>query len=323
MIKKVDFAEKIEQFAINYAQEVVATEIAELQRLSSRLGDQFQKAVELILNCSGRVAVVGMGKSGIIGKKITATMSSTGTPAFFVHPAEAFHGDLGMIQPIDVLLLISNSGETEELIRLLPFLGENKVIGMTGNVNSTLAKVSDAVLDISVVREACHNNLAPTSSTTNTLVMGDALAIAVSRISAFEPKDFARYHPGGSLGRRLLTRVADVMISDNLPFCKSTDVLKEVVKSISAGRIGIVLVVDDGALVGLITDGDIRRALDAYEDPLSLRASEIMSTNPRTISAHRMLAEAEDRMRDLRINSLVVVDSDSSTKVLGVIQIWT
>lgn len=322
-MKKIDITKKVQHNAIKYAQNVISIEIAELQRLSGRLDEQFQKAVDLILGCSGRVAIVGMGKSGIIGKKITATMASTGTPAFFVHPGEAFHGDLGMIQPIDILLLISNSGETEELIRLLPFLGDNKIIGMTGNLNSTLGKMADVVLDISVVQEACHNNLAPTSSTTNTLVMGDALAIAVSRISEFEPKDFAKYHPGGSLGRRLLTKVSDAMISHNLPFCKSTDNLKDVVKSISSGRIGIVLVAEEGSLVGLITDGDIRRALDAYDNPLELKASDIMSTNPRKISANRLLAEAEDRMRDLKINSLIVIDPDNSAKVLGVIQIWS
>lgn len=322
-MKKIDITKKVQHNAIKYAQNVISIEIAELQRLSGRLDEQFQKAVDLILGCSGRVAIVGMGKSGIIGKKITATMASTGTPAFFVHPGEAFHGDLGMIQPIDILLLISNSGETEELIRLLPFLGDNKIIGMTGNLNSTLGKMADVVLDISVVQEACHNNLAPTSSTTNTLVMGDALAIAVSRISEFEPKDFAKYHPGGSLGRRLLTKVSDAMISYNLPFCKSTDNLKDVVKSISSGRIGIVLVAEEGSLVGLITDGDIRRALDAYDNPLELKASDIMSTNPRKISANRLLAEAEDRMRDLKINSLIVIDPDNSAKVLGVIQIWS
>lgn len=312
----------IKKTPIEYAKNVIQIELSELEKMSSRLDESFTEAVNLIINSQGRLVVVGMGKSGIIGKKISATFSSTGTPSYFVHPGEAFHGDLGIIQPLDILLLISNSGETEELIRLLPHLKENKIIGITGNKNSTLGKVADVVLDVSVEKEACQNNLAPTSSTTNTLVMGDALAIAVSSLLNFKPSDFARRHPGGSLGRRLLTKVKDMMISENLPFCDVNDSLKEVVSIITGGRLGITLVVEDNQLAGIITDGDIRRALDSYTTPLQVKASEIMSTNPRTISSERLFSEAEERMRDLKINSLIVVDSNNNTKILGVIQIW-
>jgi arabinose-5-phosphate isomerase len=303
------------------ARNVVATEIQALDRMSGRIDAGFEKAVELILIARGRVVVVGMGKSGLIGKKIAATMASTGTPAFSVHPGEAFHGDLGMIKPIDVVLMISNSGETEELIRILPFLEHqrNPVIAMTGKVHSTLARHADVVLDISVEREACNNNLAPTSSTTATLVMGDALAVVLSAKRDFQPEDFARFHPGGSLGRKLLTRVADVMHKENLPVCRPDASFRDVVHAINRGRLGMALVMDGDMLQGVITDGDVRRAFDSDRDYKAIVARHIMSTDPKTVSPDERFADAEARIHAARIGALVV--KDDAGRVVGILQI--
>lgn len=223
--------------ALAQARRVIAMEIDALSAMSARLGPEFERAVDLLMRCPRRVIVCGMGKSGHIGRKIAATMASTGTAAFFVHPGEAFHGDLGMILPEDVVLLISNSGETDELVRLLPFLQQqgNPLVAMTGRADSTIGRAADVVLDIGVECEACSNNLAPTSSTTATLVMGDALAVTLSVLKGFRPEDFARFHPGGSLGRRLLTRVSDVMQRERLPFCAESASFREVVQAIAAG----------------------------------------------------------------------------------------
>lgn len=307
---------------IKKAQAVIATEIESVEVMSSKLNQQFVKAVDIILSTEGRVVVVGMGKSGIIGQKLAATMASTGTPSFFVHPGEAFHGDLGMIKPIDVALLISNSGETEEVIRLLPFLEYqgNKVVAMTGNVNSTLGKHADVILDIGVEKEACDNNLAPTSSTTCTLVMGDALAIVLSKLKNFQPEDFARFHPGGSLGRRLLTKVSDVMRKKRLPICSTKTVFKDIVLTINKGHMGLALVIDDGVLKGIITDGDLRRVFARENDFSHLTASEIMTPNPKTISPNVRFSETESFMKSEQIGALVVVDSQE--KVVGILQIY-
>lgn len=303
------------------ARQVIATEVSALNRMADNLGDNFARAVDLILGRRGRLMVMGMGKSGIIGKKITATLASTGTPAYFVHPGEAFHGDLGMIRPNDVALLISNSGETEELIRLIPFFQhqQNTIIAMTGKTDSTLARHATVVLDISVEREACNNNLAPTSSTTATLVMGDALAVVLSTLRGFQPEDFARFHPGGSLGRRLLTRVKDIMRTGALPTNASTDTLRDVVHEITRGRLGLALIVDAERLVGLVTDGDLRRALDTYADPLSMQAADIMTRNPKTITPDERYAEAEQAMTDAQVSALVVVSEDR--RPIGVLHI--
>lgn len=306
---------------IALARNVVATEVRALDRMSGRINAGFEKAVEIILGARGRVVVVGMGKSGLVGKKIAATMASTGTPAFSVHPGEAFHGDLGMIKPIDVVLMISNSGETEELIRILPFLEhqQNPVIAMTGKADSTLAQHADVVLDISVEREACNNNLAPTSSTTATLVMGDALAVVLSVKRGFQPEDFARFHPGGSLGRKLLTRVADVMHKDNLPVCRPDAAFRDVVHVINRGRLGMALVMEGGQLQGVITDGDVRRAFDSDRDYKAIVASHIMSTDPKTVSPGERFADAEARIHAARIGALVV--KDDADRVVGILQI--
>lgn len=304
------------------AQQTLDIEIAALKAMRQRLDHRINKAVEIVLEMRGRVVVVGMGKSGIIGQKIAATLASTGTPAFFVHPGEAFHGDLGMIKPIDVALLISNSGETEEVLRILPFLQyqKNKIIAMTGKMQSTLAQHADVVLDVGVEREACKNNLAPTSSTTNTLAMGDALAVALTEKRNFQPEDFARFHPGGSLGRRLLTRVQDVMCKEPLPVCAPTSSFREVVNAITYGRLGLTLVMDDEVLCGIITDGDVRRAFDVYEDVKSLHAEKIMAANPLTINADTRFADAESYMREKKVSALVV--QDTAGKTVGVLQIF-
>lgn len=304
------------------ARNVIATEIEAIQRMADRLNGDFTHSVDAVLGMQGRVVVVGMGKSGIIGRKLAATFASTGTPSFFVHPGEAFHGDLGMIRPVDIALLISNSGETEELIRLLPFLQyqKNRVIAMTGNVDSTLARNAEFVLDISVPREACNNNLAPTSSTTATLVMGDALAVALSSARAFQPEDFARFHPGGSLGRKLLTRVLDVMHGGPLPLVSHIADFREVIQTITRGRLGLAIVMQDDRLCGVITDGDIRRAFDRDPAATALLAADFMTPNPKTIHKHARLLDAEEQMRQEKIKELIVINDIGSVE--GVLQIF-
>jgi len=307
---------------VEFAKNVIDSEISSLISMSSKLNGEFAKSIEIARRSKGRVIVIGMGKSGIIGKKIAATLASTGTPSFFVHPGEAFHGDLGMIGRKDVALLISNSGETEEIIRIIPFLQwqKNKIIAMTGNMNSALAKNADAVLDISVDREACNNNLAPTNSTTATLVMGDAFAVSLSVLKGFQPEDFARFHPGGSLGKKLLTRVNEVMQKKNLPFCTIDDNFRDVVSNMNSGRLGLTLVMNNNQLAGIITDGDLRRTLYAYENPTLLKASQFMTTSPKTINQNEMFSAAEAIMQKAKINSIVVTDDQSN--VVGVLQIY-
>lgn len=308
--------------SLQVAQQTLDMEIDALKAMRARLDERITQAVDLVLEMQGRVVVVGMGKSGIIGQKIAATLASTGTPAFFVHPGEAFHGDLGMIKPIDVALLISNSGETEEVLRILPFLQhqENKIIALTGKMASTLAQHSHVVLDVGVEREACKNNLAPTCSTTNTLAMGDALAVALTVQRGFQPEDFARFHPGGSLGRRLLTRVCDVMQKGKLPICAPDASFRDVVNAITYGRMGLTLVMDGDDLRGIITDGDLRRAFEAQSDVYALQAGHMMSVNPLTIAAQTRVAEAESVMREKEVGALVVLDEDGQT--VGVLQIY-
>jgi arabinose-5-phosphate isomerase len=307
---------------LDKARGVIATEIEALQQMSNRLNGDFEKAIDTILNTQGRVVVVGMGKSGIVGKKIAATLASTGTPSFSVHPGEAFHGDLGMIRPIDVALMISNSGETEELIRLLPFLQyqKNLVIAMTGKTTSTLARNADVTLDISAPHEACNNNLAPTSSTTATIAMGDALAVVLSTARGFQPEDFARFHPGGSLGRKLLTRISDVMHSRALPFCAHDSRFREVIQVITRGRLGLAIVMDRGKLCGVITDGDIRRAFENESASSAFTAADIMTKTPKTIKQSERLVVAEELMREEKIKELIVVDDYE--QVAGVLQIF-
>ena len=277
-----------------YAIDTFEAEAAAVRNLSNLLTDDFAKAVEAILKCTGKVVVTGMGKSGIIGKKIAATLASTGTPSFFLHPGEAYHGDLGMISSNDIVLAIANSGQTDEILRLIPFMQNNgnTIIAMTGNPESTLAKNAHLNLNIAVEREACPLNLAPTSSTTAMLVMGDALAIALMKVRGFRAEDYAVFHPGGSLGRRLLTRVKALTRKDALCVPK-TMTLGDVIIAISDARLGIAAVVEDGKLIGVITDGDVRRAMAKYKERFfSIQAEEIMSRTPKTISPEARITAA-------------------------------
>lgn len=292
------------------ALQVLETEAKAICFIGSKLSLSFDLIIELLSSSKGRVIVCGMGKSGHIGKKIFATFVSTGTPSMFMHPAEAFHGDLGMVLPEDIFLAISNSGETEEVLKLIPFLKDNgnTLISMTGSPQSTLANVSDFHIDVGVEREACPLQLAPTASTTATLAMGDALAVALMKARNFQPENFARFHPGGSLGRKLLGRVQDyikpaVTIGTNEDF-------KAVLSKMAESTGGIICVVEHQKMVGVITDGDIRRKLSKFEvvDVVKLTASQIMSSNPRTISSDTRCSDADNLMSQYGINSLLVID---------------
>lgn len=283
-----------------------------IDALESRIDDHFSRACELIMNCKGRVVVTGMGKSGHIGNKIAATLASTGTPSFFVHPGEASHGDMGMITPQDVVIAISNSGNTSEVVTILPLIKRMgaPLISMTGNANSTLAREALANLDVSVEVEACPLGLAPTSSTTATLVMGDALAVALLEARGFSAEDFAFSHPGGSLGRRLLLRVSDIMhTGDRIPVVDPNTTLSSALLEISRKGLGMTTVVDDqGTLVGIFTDGDLRRTLDRAVDIHNTPIHEIMTRHGRTIQADHLAAEALNVMDELKINALPVTD---------------
>ena len=280
------------------AKQVLDIEAEAVLHLKTLIDDNFSGSVDAILKTQGRVVICGMGKSGLIGKKIMATFASTGTPCFFMHPGEAFHGDLGMVSPKDVFLALSNSGETEEVIRLLPFLKDNGniVVSMTGKPESTLAVNADFHLNIAVPKEACPHQLAPTSSTTATLVMGDALAVALMEARNFQPHEFARFHPGGSLGRKLLTRVKHEMTSKNLPLISADSSIQKVIHSMNEGRLGL-CIVDNGK--GIITDGDLRRHMETNaENFMQLTAKDLMGINPKTIDAEARLNEAEEMMND-------------------------
>lgn len=308
---------------IESARHTLSTQAQSLANLANKVTEEFAKAVRMILATEGRTIICGMGKSGLIGKKIAATLASTGTPSFFLHPGEAFHGDLGMIQPQDVLVLISFSGETEELMRLLPSLKSfgNPSIAMVGNLDSTLAKHCDCVLDLSIDRETCPNNLAPTTSTTMTTAMGDALAVALMECRDFQPQDFARFHPGGSLGRKLLTRVKDLMHKDNLPVCAPETTLKEAISVMTHGRMGVVVIQDKGHLLGIFTDGDLRRAmLKESEGMIHKKMSELMTAKPKTINENTMIVQAEEQMLRDKITLLVV--TNDSGDLAGLLEIY-
>lgn len=308
---------------IESARRTLSIQAQALANLSSQVTEEFAKAVHMILASKGRTIICGMGKSGLIGQKISATLASTGTPSFFLHPGEAFHGDLGMIQVEDILILISYSGETEELMRLLPSLKSfgNPSIALVGNMSSTLAKHCDCVLDISVDQETCPNNLAPTTSTTMTTAMGDALAVALMECRNFQPQDFARFHPGGSLGRKLLTRVKDLMHKDNLPICTSNTSLKDAISVMTRGRMGVVLIRDEGKLVGIFTDGDLRRAmLKESEGMIHKTMAMLMTSNPKTINENIMIVQAEEQMLRDKITLLIVVDD--AQNVSGILEIY-
>jgi arabinose-5-phosphate isomerase len=298
--------------AIALARETLDIEAAAVLELKDRIGDTFARAVALVLGIRGRVVVMGMGKSGHVGRKIAATLASTGTPAMFVHPAEASHGDLGMITAVDLVLAISNSGESQEMAAILPVLKRlgSPLIAMTGNADSTMARHADLWLDTAVAKEACPLNLAPTASTTAQLALGDALAVALLDARGFRAEDFARSHPGGALGRKLLTHVSDVMRSGNdVPRVAPSAGFGELMREMSAKGLGAAAIVDaDNRVVGIFTDGDLRRLVEQGRDLRTTTAQEVMHTAPATIALQSLAVDAADLMERRRITSVLVID---------------
>jgi arabinose-5-phosphate isomerase len=305
--------------AVALARNVLDIEADAVRALSERIDGGFVTAVDLLLGCRGRVVVSGIGKSGHIARKLAATLASTGTPAFFVHPAEASHGDLGMVTADDVFVALSNSGESEELVAILPLVKRigAKLIAMTGRPESTLARAADVHLNSGVEKEACPMNLAPTASTTAALALGDALAVAVLDARGFGPDDFARSHPGGALGRRLLTYVRDVMrTGDQLPMVPTTATVSDTLFQLTAKRMGMAAIVDDsGRVAGIFTDGDLRRVLERTGDFRTLPITDVMTRSPRTIAADHLAVEAVELMERYRINQMLVVDD--AGKLIG------
>ena len=308
---------------VSYAKEIFDIEIDELKKVREKLGEEIEKALELIYKSKGKVVVTGIGKSGIIGKKIAATMASTGTLSIFMHSAEGLHGDLGMIHSEDVVLAISNSGNSDEVLSILPSIKKigAKIIAMTGNPSSSLAQESDVVLDIRVDKEACPMNLAPTCSTTTTLVMGDALASALIKMREFKPENFALYHPGGSLGRRLLTKISDIMHSNGeLAIVGPDENIDTLIVEMTNKRLGAVCIVEGEKLIGIITEGDIRRALRDREKFFTYKAKDIMTKNFTSIEKDKLAMDAMAIMenRESQISVLPVVEND---KLLGMVRI--
>ncbi len=311
---------------IEQARRVLALEAAAIEALIPRINGQFTAAVEIILACKGRVIVTGMGKSGLIGKKIAATLASTGTPSFFLHPAEGIHGDLGMVTTDDIVLAISNSGETAEIISIIPTIKRigAQLIAMTGRDESTLARVADIFLDVAVEKEACPLGLAPTASTTATLALGDALAVALLSCRKFTPEDFALFHPGGSLGRKLLLTVEDVMHSGNdNPVISIEKTVKEALFTMTAKGLGATTVIaDDGRLLGIITDGDIRRGIEKGHDFLDAPVDAIMTKTPRTITKDRLAAQALSLMEKNKPRPITVLPVvDDQFRSIGIIHL--
>jgi arabinose-5-phosphate isomerase len=306
------------------ARRVLLVEARAIERMASRVGESFAQAVERITCCNGRVIVTGMGKSGIVGKKIAATLASTGTPAFFLHPGEASHGDLGMVTASDVIIAISNSGETEELVELIPFIKRFGVglIAMTGRMDSSLGTAADVVLDVSVEEEACPMGIVPTASTTATLAMGDALAVALLKQRGFNEEDFAAYHPKGALGKKLLTKVSDLMHKDmDIPLVSPDTLVVDCLMEISSKRLGMAVVVEgSGPMQGIITDGDLRRGIERFgKDFFDKMAKEVMTREPKKISSSELAAKALAVMQEHAITSIVVLDG--ANKPEGVIHI--
>lgn len=303
------------------AEEVFEIESKEIANLTTLLNIDFENAVKSIINSKGKLIISGMGKSGIVGKKIAATLASTGTPSFFLHPGEAYHGDLGMIEKEDIVLLISNSGETDEVLKIIPYLKhqKNTTISMSGNPNSSLAKNTNFHLNISVRAEACPLQLAPTSSTTSTMVMGDALAVALMKLRDFKDVNFARFHPGGSLGKRLLQNVSNVMKKDSLPIVTPNESIKKVINILSSGKCGLAVVVNNNNIIGVISDGDIRRAMESNETNFfKLIALDIMTKEPHTVLETTKLKIAGDFMFSKKINSLIV--KNDKGLLVGIVQ---
>ncbi len=304
---------------IDIAKKVLKIEAEAVAGLIEKLDSNFEKAVEIIYKSKGRVVVTGMGKSGLVGKKIAATLASTGTPAFFLHPAEATHGDLGMVTADDVIIAISNSGETEELIGLIPFLKRFNVslISMTGNPGSTLSKSADVTLDVSIKEEACPLGVVPTASTTATLAMGDAIAVALLTKRGYKEEDFAFFHPGGSLGKKLFITVKDLMhTGDALPVVSQDTSMTKAVMEISSKRLGVTIVAgSDKKILGIVTDGDLRRGIEKWgKDVFDMKAGEVMTKNPKTIDEDELAAKALSVMESKSITSLLVPDADGKAK---------
>lgn len=304
----------------NYAIQCLHEEAQAIEGLTSQLDDNFDQAVRLIYHCHGKVIVTGVGKSGHIGTKIAATLASTGTPAFYVNPLDVYHGDLGVITPDDVVLALSNSGQTDELLRFLPMVLHMKVpiIGMSGNPLSLLAKYSTCHITVHVEREACPLNLAPTSSTTAALAMGDALAVALMQVRGFRPGDFAQFHPGGELGKRLLTTAADVMRSEDLPVIPKEMHLGEAIIHVSKGKLGLGVSLDNGHVIGLITDGDIRRAMERWQaEFFDHTVNDIMTRNPKCVLPTTKITEIQEVMQANKIHTVLVVDEEKH--LLGIV----
>ena len=311
------------QDVLTSAKRTLSLEAEALNNLANILDEQFVGAVDRILACKGKVVITGMGKSGLIGRKIAATLASTGSPSFYLHPGEAFHGDLGMISPEDVVLALSHSGETDEVLKIVPFIHSNGnvLISITSNPNSTLAKNSDLHLNTGVKEEACVLRLAPTTSTTVQLAMGDALAIALMEARQFTSMDFARLHPGGSLGRRLLMTVGNVMRSNDLPVVGPDCGAVEMIHKVSRGGLGLIIIVDNGQIIGIVTDGDIRRAMESREaEFFKIKALDIATRSPKCVNVNAKLIEAERLMTQNKVNSLLVTDDEGA--LCGVIQIY-
>jgi arabinose-5-phosphate isomerase len=303
---------------IEQVKEVLKIEAQGILDLTDRVGPEFEDAVKMILRAKGRVILTGMGKSGLVGRKISATLNSTGTPSLFMHPAEAIHGDLGMVTKDDIVLAISNSGTTQEINKLLPIIKQMgaRIISFTGGLNSPMAKVSDVIIDVGVEREACPMGLAPTTSTTATLAMGDALAVVLIKLRQFSQKDFKRFHPGGNLGDRLTTKVKEVMFTDdNMPVVKAGTLVKEAIMEIDTKGIGATIVVDnENRLLGILTDGDLRRALIRQKDIHTMKVEDVMTVAPKSIDEESSAAEALGVMELYGITHLVVLDRENKLK---------
>lgn len=311
------------ELILDVAKDALQTEADALMRIKSDIGEEFVRAVETILESNGKVIMTGMGKSGLVAKKIAATLASTGTPSFYMHPGEAFHGDLGMISKGDVVIALSYSGETDEVLKIVPFIHDNgnTLISMTGNCNSSLAKNSDIHLDVKVEREACILHLAPTTSTTAQLAMGDALACSLMKMRNFTSMDYARLHPGGSLGRRLLMTVGNVMHRTELPVVDENCSATEMIQRISQGGLGLIVICRDSEILGIVTDGDVRRAMESRQaEFFNIHPMDIASLKPKMIRPEEKLIEAEKMMTRNKINSLLVVDKNKH--LVGVIQIY-
>ena len=303
-----------------YAKQCLEDEAQALLELIPQLDENFDKAVNMIYNCKGKIIVTGVGKSGPIGAKIAATLSSTGTPAFFINPLDVFHGDLGVMTSDDIVLALSNSGQTDELLRFIPMVLHMNIpiISMTGNENSLLAKYSNAHIKVWVKKEACPLNLAPTSSTTAALAMGDALAVALMEVRHFEPRDFAQFHPGGELGKRLLTTAEDVMISHDLPVIDKDMNLGDAIILVSKGKLGLGVSTENDKVIGLITDGDIRRAMEKWREKFfDKKVKDIMTTTPKSVLPSTKITEIQRIMHQYKVHTVLVVNEEN--KLLGVV----